>query len=269
VGDVIRKHRRLGEILVEMGVLDRRELDHFLRTRVQPGLFLGDQLVRASLVSPEDLARALARQFSLPYVNLRATPPEPDAVPAIRVGTAERYLTIPYRRDSVALQVATALPQRRGLLDTIESESGYAVKLGVASRPAVEQAIRTAYRADRALPRLKAGGGQVGVTLHYLDALAGLAPREERHVGVLNLNETGICVQVACDPATWSPDGPLRLEICLPGSSSPVQCRGAKRWANPAPPPTYGWRVGIEFQDLKAEARLLLNRHLGGSAAVR
>jgi hypothetical protein len=255
VGDIVRKRRRLGEILVEMGVLSRHDLEHFFRTRMQPGLFLGDQLVRASLISAEDLARALARQFSLPYVNLRTTPPEAEAVAAIRVETAERYLAVPSHRGPSALQVATALPQRRGLVQTLESESGYAVTLAVASRPGIEQAIRHWYRTERGTPR-HAADDRVTIVVRYRDALARNAPREERQVTLLNLSETGACLHVSTDPAAWSADEPLRLES-----------RAVKRWANPAPPPAYGWRVGLEFQDFRADARLLLNRHLEGNAS--
>lgn len=268
MGEIIRKHRRLGEILADMGVISRHELEHFFRTRMQPGLFLGDQLVRSSLITSEDLARALARQFGLTYVNLRVTPPEPDVLPAIRVETAERFLTVPYHRDSNALQVATALPQRRGLIDTLESESGYTVKLAVASRPGIEQAIRNGYRADRTAQR-HPPGEEVSVSVHFHDVTQRLTPREERRAVLLNLSESGVCLQVTSDPATWSPDEPLRLDIRLPGVSDVVSCRVVKRWANPAPPPTYGWRVGLEFQDLRAEARLVFGRYLGNSAALR
>jgi type II secretion system (T2SS) protein E/PilZ domain-containing protein len=268
MGEIIRKHRKLGEILADMGVISRHELEHFFRTRMQPGLFLGDQLVRSNLITPEDLARALARQFGLVYVNLRVTPPDPEVIPSIRVETAERYLTVPYQRDAAALQVATALPQRRGLIDALESESGYTVKVAVASRPGIEQAIRNGYRSERQSQRLIAGE-EASVTLHYLDLGARLAPREERRITILNLSETGACLQVSCDPAIWSPDEPLRLDIRVPGATEVVSCRVVKRWANPAPPPAYGWRVGLEFLELKADARLVLGRWLAIGAATR
>ncbi len=264
----IRKQRRLGEILVELKYLERRELEYFFRTRMQPGLFLGDQLVRANLITPEDLARALARQFGLPYVNLRVTPPDPETLPAIRVETAERFLTIPYRRDEKALQVATALPQRRGLTDMLSSESGHEVNLAVASRPGIEQAIRHWYHVERGATR-QPPTADVAVTVTYLDLYDRLTHREEVRATVLNLSEAGACLQVRSDPATWCTDEPLRLEIQIPEVASPIICRALKRWANPAPPPTYGWRVGLEFTNLKAEARLVLNRHLSGPESAR
>ncbi len=54
--------RPLGELLVERGALDQYELDHWLKQQRLSGMLLGELLVLHRVVSPMDVAAALAVQ---------------------------------------------------------------------------------------------------------------------------------------------------------------------------------------------------------------
>ncbi len=54
--------RPLGELLVERGALDQYELDHWLKQQRLSGMLLGELLVLHRIVSPMDVAAALAVQ---------------------------------------------------------------------------------------------------------------------------------------------------------------------------------------------------------------
>ena len=54
--------RPLGEVLVERGVLDRYELDYWLKERKLSGMLLGELLVQNKVVSAMEVAAALAVQ---------------------------------------------------------------------------------------------------------------------------------------------------------------------------------------------------------------
>lgn len=56
------QRRPLGEVLVERGALDRHELDYWLKEQRLSGLLLGELLVRHRVVSPMEVAAALAVQ---------------------------------------------------------------------------------------------------------------------------------------------------------------------------------------------------------------
>jgi len=60
--------RPLGELLVERGALDRHELDHWLKEQRLSGLLLGELLVRHRVVSPMEVAAALAVQRGADHV---------------------------------------------------------------------------------------------------------------------------------------------------------------------------------------------------------
>lgn len=60
--------RPLGELLVERGALDRYELDHWLKEQRLSGMLLGELLVRHRVVSPMEVAAALAVQRGADHV---------------------------------------------------------------------------------------------------------------------------------------------------------------------------------------------------------
>ena len=60
--------RPLGELLVERGALDQYELDHWLKEQRLSGMLLGELLVRHRVVSPMEVAAALAVQRGADHV---------------------------------------------------------------------------------------------------------------------------------------------------------------------------------------------------------
>ena len=54
--------RPLGELLGERGALDQYELDYWLKEQRLSGMLLGELLVRHRVVSPREVAAALAVQ---------------------------------------------------------------------------------------------------------------------------------------------------------------------------------------------------------------
>ena len=66
----MRKEPRLGEILVQAGVIDEFQLSAALEEHRRCGHRLGITLVRLGFLEENDLVRALAAQLQLPIVKL-------------------------------------------------------------------------------------------------------------------------------------------------------------------------------------------------------
>lgn len=67
VPKLIRK--KLGEILVEEGLLKDDQVQEALKKQKETGGLLGEVLVKLQYVSEIDIARAIAKQFGLPYID--------------------------------------------------------------------------------------------------------------------------------------------------------------------------------------------------------
>ncbi len=63
--------KRLGEILVEKGLITAAQLEECLVEQKKTKEYLGVLLVRKKIVKEEELMRALSDQFNIPFVHLK------------------------------------------------------------------------------------------------------------------------------------------------------------------------------------------------------
>jgi len=66
--------KKLGEILVEAGVITDAAVDEALKQAQKEDLRIGEALVSLGLTDEEEVAKALATQHDMPYVDLAAQP---------------------------------------------------------------------------------------------------------------------------------------------------------------------------------------------------
>src|SRR6267143_1583320 len=106
---------KLGDILIQQGVIDVEKLIAALSDQRAFGGKLGRTLVDLGYVSEEQLVHALATQLGLETVDLAQVEIAPDALSTLPVDACERYGVFPVRVD----------PERRVLwLATAERARG-------------------------------------------------------------------------------------------------------------------------------------------------
>ena len=72
------KRRRLGELLIEAGVLDPTQLQAALAEQKKWGGKLGRTLVEMGFVDEDSMVRALSRQLKLPVASSGSAPRGPS-----------------------------------------------------------------------------------------------------------------------------------------------------------------------------------------------
>jgi type IV pilus assembly protein PilB len=90
--------RRLGELLVEIGIIDDFQLRSALSDQKRWGRPLGATLVKLGFVGEEELVRVLARHLDVPIVDLRGKRIAPEALSALPAEIAEKARCIPLFR---------------------------------------------------------------------------------------------------------------------------------------------------------------------------
>lgn len=63
------RDRSIGAILIDAGKLKAADAEHILRLQHEEGLRFGDAAKRLGLITDEDIAQALSRQFDYPYLT--------------------------------------------------------------------------------------------------------------------------------------------------------------------------------------------------------
>ncbi|HNT36093.1 MAG TPA: ATPase, T2SS/T4P/T4SS family, partial [bacterium] len=120
--------KRLGDILVEQGVITRQQLERALREQSTTGKRIGDFLVDMGFVRPEAILRALARQHGMKYVNLKETRLNPDAKNLLPESVVRDNKILPLEKRGDTIRVAVADPDRIAILQEIAKQEGVQIE---------------------------------------------------------------------------------------------------------------------------------------------
>ena len=137
--------KRLGELLVETGLLTPESREKALALQQQKGGRLGELIVEMGLATEEEIAQALSVQLGVPILDLTETPVEPQAIELIAEKVARRHLILPIVVEQGQLHVAMADPLSFEALEDVRFASGYAIRPSVATRSQILWAIDQHY----------------------------------------------------------------------------------------------------------------------------
>jgi type IV pilus assembly protein PilB len=151
-------HRRIGEILVEQGLIEAKLREALQIQQLMPGTPLGVALVRIGAVSEDDVAAALAMQLGLRKVDLGSVRVEPRVVWLLDRNTAERRSALAYQRrpDGTVLVACTDPRDERGLRE-LEGRLGRKIELGICTPAQLRLAIERHYGLESVAERMLRG----------------------------------------------------------------------------------------------------------------
>ena len=140
--------RKLGEMLIEAGLLTREQLGPAIAEAKRLGQRLGEYLVDQRLVSAKDLATILSQHLDLPIVDLKRQVVQPEALKLVPEEYARHRVLIPIEIEGDSLVVVMADPANIQALEDLKSQAKMAIRpvLGIPSD--IREAINLHYRAS-------------------------------------------------------------------------------------------------------------------------
>ncbi len=137
---------KLGEMMVESGLISKEQLLSALKTQRANGGKLGENLVRVgALLDEEEIASFVAKQMNLGKIALTDIDLEEDTVKLIPEDLATKYTVIAVSRTNKVLTVATADPKNVYVLDAIKFITGCTVKPVVAAESQIKASLEKFY----------------------------------------------------------------------------------------------------------------------------
>ena len=91
------QYRRVGEILLEIGVINQRQLTKAIKLQAKTSMRFGEILTAMGAASEEDITRCLADQYDYPLADLTLATPEKEALSLLEQGFAISHLVLPMR----------------------------------------------------------------------------------------------------------------------------------------------------------------------------
>ncbi len=153
----VGKRRRLGDVVVDLGFAERGVVEAAAAAAQEAGLPIGEALVKEGVVTPKQLARALAERNGLDFVDLDLFPIDYGAANLITSAEAKRHQVIPIAfAGEGRLLVATANPANVRGVDDLVLATGYEVRRAVASPDDIEGVIAQLSRLDSSVEEVEA-----------------------------------------------------------------------------------------------------------------
>ncbi len=140
--------KRLGEILVDAGVITLRQLEHALNEQRRWGGQVGKILIDEGFVTEDLLVRALGKQLNLPVVSLDGANVKRETLGKISINLAEQHGVFPFRLEGKFLDVAMSDPLNMGIIDELRIRTRLNVRPHLAGTSEIDRAIRVHYKHD-------------------------------------------------------------------------------------------------------------------------
>ncbi|MEN6567057.1 MAG: ATPase, T2SS/T4P/T4SS family [Veillonellales bacterium] len=139
------KHKRLGDILMETGLLSEDQLKKALVVQKKTGERLGKVLINLDYITEESMIEVLEFQLGIPHVNLSDTVVKEEVAALIPVSLAERYQIIPIKQAGKKLTLAMVDPTNFFAIDDVRMITGCDVEAVIAAAGEVKRAINQSY----------------------------------------------------------------------------------------------------------------------------
>lgn len=137
--------KRLGDILVESGIISQEQLEQALQEQKKTKLKLGDHLLQTGYITEQQLIEILEFQLGIPHVTLFRYKLDSSLSGIVPEELARRYSLIPLKKEENKLTVAMVDPMDYFAIDELRMSTGFTIEPVIATRDEIQRAINRMY----------------------------------------------------------------------------------------------------------------------------
>ncbi|MBN2397146.1 MAG: Flp pilus assembly complex ATPase component TadA [Deltaproteobacteria bacterium] len=141
----MRIRKKLGEMLIDSGLLTEEQLRQALAGQKGTGLKLGQYLIREGMVREGQIIDQISRQLKIEKYDPKEYPIDQSLADLIPFNMAHRYQIVPLRKKMHLLTVAMADPMDINAIDSAEVLTNMEVMPVVCSEKEINQLITLTY----------------------------------------------------------------------------------------------------------------------------
>lgn len=139
--------RRLGDILIEQGLLTEEDLKFTLQEK-QSDQKLGDALLQRGLITEQQLIETLEVQLGIPHVTLFRYPFDSNLFNVVPKEFAKRNLLVPLKAEGDKLYIAMTDPMDFITIDDLRLTTGFQIEPAIASKEDILKTIAKYYEEE-------------------------------------------------------------------------------------------------------------------------
>ena len=159
----MKNRSKLGEILVEAGLLTKTQLEQALPEHKKKGLRLGQHLVRKGYLSESELVDLLSRQLKLEVYRPANFPLDMTLANVLPVDLAHRCQAVPLKKTELLLTVAMTDPQNIRAIDALEQHVKTEVEIVLCSEQHLNHLMSSIYGSFAGMGDIMGGFGDMEI----------------------------------------------------------------------------------------------------------
>ncbi|RKY30408.1 MAG: hypothetical protein DRP74_07100 [Candidatus Omnitrophota bacterium] len=136
---VVRK--KIGELLIERGLITQKQLDIALEKLKKNGGYLSQHLIAMGFVSEEDIAVCLSNQYNFAYLPLKNYTIPPGILDTIPLKWIKIYTLIPIDKIGNILSVAMADPLNEGVIQMLQQITNCQIMVFISTYTELKEVI--------------------------------------------------------------------------------------------------------------------------------
>ncbi|MCA9462878.1 MAG: type II/IV secretion system protein [Nitrospira sp.] len=150
--------KRIGfdDLLVKKGLVSEREKQNLQEAARASNQTVTALLLERGTLTEPIIGQVLADQYGLPWNDLREFRIPTTLMKIIPIELMHRYGFVPIDQEDDVLTIAIADPQNLRMIDELEHELGYELRLVVSSKSAIQDALGNSEGNSQVLTRIKA-----------------------------------------------------------------------------------------------------------------
>ena len=139
------RYKRIGQLLLEKGLIDEHQLEQALEEQKLTGKLLGRILVDMGAVKEDDILQVLGSRAGFAVVKLKDMEIPKAVIDKVPASIAKIYTVIPIAYEANLLTVAIADPMNVAAFDDLRFTLGINIKGAVASEDDIKEALDKYY----------------------------------------------------------------------------------------------------------------------------
>lgn len=146
----MKTRKRLGDLLIEAGVITKEQLEYALKNKLNNEK-LGDFLIRENILTEQQLIEVLEFQLGVPHINLSQYPIDPEVLQLVPAELAKRAQIMPVRRDKNKLFIAMADPMDFFAIEEVRMATGCQIETSIAAKDDLYRTIAKYYELQESM----------------------------------------------------------------------------------------------------------------------
>jgi type IV pilus assembly protein PilB len=144
--------RKLGELLIESGLLTVEKLKEALEVQKRTGKRLGEALIDMKIISEEEMAFALAMQLKIPFIDLSEDQAiNNEVIETIPEEVCMKFICIPVAVKNNILDVAMADPLNLNIMKDLQFITGYNIQPAISTRSQIIDKLQKHFHPERTI----------------------------------------------------------------------------------------------------------------------